>query len=297
MGFRLTHRGRIATLVAVVALAVLVGDWASYDYGSASPSARVKTRPHAAAATSTSDPAIAASRARVANGGRVFPSPIIPNSPSSHFPAGLTTTRFPRAATSVTAPVTVTTRPKAPTHRVRTAVTTTTRTKAPTHRVRTPVTTTTRTKAPTHRVRTPVTTTTTTIPSVFATRTLISGGLPAPNELVVSAGTYCILCTTRTTPTGGQESISLVDTTSGSILATWTTTTTSKVVGIVWSCTTSPTGVDFVLDASATGDVTWSGPASVLASDVANDKIGVQASFSGSAGLSPSESTVAVITI
>lgn len=134
---------------------------------------------------------------------------------------------------------------------------------------------------------------------MFATHTSISADLQPPNNLVVAVGTYCLLCTTGGAPTDGQESISILDAASGSILATWTTKPTSTAIGIVWSYATTATGVNFVLDVTTAGGAAWSGPASVFVpeSDLADFDIGVEASFSGSARLSPSQSSVSVIKI
>ena len=75
--------------------------------------------------------------------------------------------------------------------------------------------------------------------------------------------------------------------------------TTSKAVGFVWSYTTNLVGVVFVVDPKSSDGATWSGPAGILvpASDVVDDSIGVQASFSGSPGFAASQSIVAVVSL
>jgi hypothetical protein len=278
-----SRRRGVVAIVAAVALAVLLGDWASYEYGS-TPGVPAKTRRATPAATSTSAPAIAVSRKPPSATGRVYLPPSVPNSRPSVV-AGGTTTSLPRAAPAVKARVSTTTHPPTRTDRTgHPATTTTTTTRPPARKV-----------APVIRR---VSSTTTTLPPVYATHTSIIGAPRPPNELVAVAGTYCILCTTRSVPSGGEETISLVDSTSGAILATWVTTITYKEVRIVWTYTTTPTDVNFVPD-MAIGNVTWAGPTSVLIpeSDVAGNTIGVQASFSGSGGLSASHSSVAVIAI
>lgn len=130
---------------------------------------------------------------------------------------------------------------------------------------------------------------------MFATRTVIDAGVQALGELVAAAGTYCILCTMPIA--GGHESVSLVDATNGTTLGTWTTASASAAVAIGWSYTTSPTGVDLVLNAILSQGVKWSGPSnvSVPENDVTNDNIGIQASFSGSAHFAASTSAVTVL--
>jgi hypothetical protein len=315
MDLRRVPRRWITVLVTFVAFAIVFGDWASYEYGSATPSHRAQAPP-ASAPTSTSVPAVASNLGTGAIHSRdsSFTTP---------------TTRLPRAGAPVTTRVTTTTRPKSSEPADTTHVTTTTRPQAskPAHNTnvttttrprvskpahKTSVTTTTRppaskpttttstttTTTSTTTTTTTSTTTTTTIPE-RATRTLISAGLQQTDEILAEAGTYCVTCTTRTEPSGGQESISLVVANSGAILATWTTTTTSKTVSIEWSFTTSPTGVGFDIVANPVGGVVWSGPTSVLVplSDVIDNDIGIGASFSGSPGFAASHSAIVAVKV
>ena len=69
MESRRARRRGIAALVALIAIGLLIGDWATYEFGSAGSSNHAKTRPTASISTSTSAPAIAASGEPVLDAG------------------------------------------------------------------------------------------------------------------------------------------------------------------------------------------------------------------------------------
>jgi hypothetical protein len=107
------------------------------------------------------------------------------------------------------------------------------------------------------------------------------------STLLGTVSTYCTYCESKVIPSGGQETVSLVNTASGAIYGTWSTGASVATDVIQWTVTSANFTWSLSLDATATA---WTGPASIGIPTSASiiGAVGIRGSFSGAPNLASS---------